>query len=235
MKTDPDTVLAELKAASGTRAHHNLDVLHEVCREVYEAPPEGGPKDYSIATIGRKSAQRRGPALNTLYAPLGKRFRTLIDAWASWDDCSQPKRPRPPCVTTADTEILQGINDTVLRSMVGFRFAAARRQKAELETLKANTKLVIDRRPYTGASPGPPSPKLQLLGPAFDLLPTEREALLQVASKEWLGRHGLAVGPDGEVVGLNGDLVLPIGFMFALKKVADAVKIGAASEETEPS
>ena len=74
-----------------------------------------------------------------------------------------------------------------------------------------------------------------MLGPAFDLLPTEREALLQVGVEEWLGRHGLAVGPDGEVVGLNGDLVPPIGFMFALKKVADAVKIGAASEETEPS
>jgi len=50
-----------------------------------------------------------------------------------------------------------------------------------------------------------------------------------------LAAEGVEFGPDGEVVGLNGDLVLPIGFMFALKKVADAVKIGAASEETEPS
>ena len=231
MKTDPNQTLAELKAAAGKRAHRNLDVVHEVCRTIHVTPATSGSRDYSLATVGRKTQERGGPTLNTLYAPLGKRFRTLIAAWAAWAGTTMKKPPRPVDERSEDGDLLRAIKDPALCSMIGFRLAEAKRCRAELDTLKANTKLVIDRRPRDGTRLANGQQVLQLLGPSPELLPTERDALQIVASAAWLARHGYVAGPDGEVLARNGATVLPIGFLTAVRKLAGGSKIEPCSSK----
>ena len=206
-----------------------------VCREIRDAPGLNGGKDYSLATVGRETQERGGPALNTLYAPLGKRFRTLIAAWAEWDGASMKKPPHTAGVRDDDDELLRAIKDPVVCSMVGFRLAEARRCKAELDTLKANTKLVIDRRPRDGAPLASGNPVLQLLGPSPQLLPTEREALQTVASTAWLAQHGYVAGPDGEVLARNGATILPVGFLTAVKKFIGGATVSPCSPTDPPT
>ncbi len=67
----------------------------------------------------------------------------------------------------------------------------------------------------------------RMLGVGADLLPTEREALETVASDAWLHRNGLVEGADGEVLTRTGALILPIGFLAAVRKT-----VGIARPET---
>ena len=217
MKTHPDQLLAELKGTTGKRAHKNLDLVHEVCREIFNS--DDGGKDYSLAAVGRQTEKRGGPALNTLYAPLGKRFRAVIKCWAEWDGTRATKAPRPPTAANDHEEILRAIKDPVVCSLVGFRLAEARRWKAELDTIKANTQLVVDQRPRDGRAMGASARVSQIFGSSSDLLPTEREALEIVASEVWLTRNALAEGAAGEVLARNGAVVLPIGFLPAIRKI----------------
>lgn len=217
MKVHPDELLVQLKGTTGKRAHRNLDLVHEVCREIFNSDDAG--KDYSLASVGRQTEKRGGPALNTLYAPLGKHFRAVIKGWAEWDGTRATKASRPPTAANDHEEILRAIKDPVVCSLVGFRLAEARRWKAELDTIKANTQLVIDQRPRDGRATGARACVSQILGSSCDLLPTERDALEIVASEAWLTRNGLAEGADGEVVARNGVVVLPIGFLPAIRRI----------------
>lgn len=225
MKIHPDQLLAELKAATGKRAHKNLDLVHEVCREIFHSTADG--KDYSLAAIGRETEKRGGPALNTLYAPFGKRFKALINCWAEWDGTRPRKPARPPSSATDEhDEVLRAIKDPVVSSLVAFRFAEARRWKAELDTIKANTELVIDQRPRDGQAMASDRVS-RMFGVGAVLLPTEREALETVASDAWLHRNGFVEGADGEVLTRTGSLILPIGFLAAVRKT-----VGIARPET---
>lgn len=220
MKTNPDQLCAELKAAVGKRAHRNIDVVHEVCRAIFAAPT--GTKDYSLAAVGRETEKRGGPALNTLYAPFGKRFRALIKCWAEWDGVPARKPAAPATPASEHDEILRGIKDPVVCSLVGFRFAEARRWKAELDTIKANTELVIDQRPRDGRAMAS-ARVTQLFTAGSDLLPTELDALTSVTSDGWLARNGLIEGADGEVLNRSGTVLLPIGFLPAVRKILGGV------------
>lgn len=225
MKTHPDQLLAELKSAAGKRAHKNLDVVHEVCRQIFNST--GDSKDYSLAAVGRETEKRGGPALNTLYAPFGKRFKALIQCWAEWDG-TPPRKPARAPAPSADEhdEILRAIKDPVVSSLVAFRFAEARRWKAELDTIKANTEIVIDQRPSDRRAMA--SERVtRSVGVGSELLPTEREALETVASDAWLHRHSLVEGSAGEVLTRAGAMILPIGFLAAVRKL-----VGVTPPET---
>jgi len=69
---------------------------------------------------------------------------------------------------------------------VAFRFAEARRWKAELDTIKANTELVIDQRRADGEADGQ-RPRIENVWCRRPTCwPDDAEALETVASDAWL-------------------------------------------------
>ena len=129
--------------------------------------------------------------------------------------------------------VLRAIRDPVVSSLVAFRFAEARRWKAELDTIKANTELVIDQRPRDGDAMASDRVS-RMFGIGADLLPTEREALETVASDAWLHRNGLVEGADGEVLTCTGALILPIGFLAAVRKTVGIARLETVDAVTSP-
>src|ERR1035441_7426787 len=146
MKTHPDETLAKLKQRTNTRAARNLEIVHKVCREIHNSQ---GPKEYSLATVGRRTQEQKGPSLNTYYSPKGARFCELVRAWAEYDG-SDAKKPRRPATLRSEDQLLTAINDLALRARVGLLMAERNRLRAEVNELKANVKPVIDLRPTSG-------------------------------------------------------------------------------------
>ena len=220
MKVHPDKILENLKGKTNTRAARNLDIVHDVCREIYNAP---GPKDYSYATVGRRTQERNGPSLNTYYSPKGVRFCDLVKAWADYDGADM-KRPNKPIKERKDHELLTSINDLVLRGRVGLLLAKCSRLESEVNALKANAKVVIDQRPAPAGVRASGGQLLQVFSPFASLLDTELEALQVAITDKWLDGHGMKRGSAGEVLDSKGRVIFPIGFLNALTKVVEGYK-----------
>ena len=211
-KKHPDGTLKDLTAQSKNPVFlRNMAILHEVCRETSAS----GKNDYTPAAIGRTSQARGGPSLNTLYSPKGAHFRKLIDAWAEWEGV-EPKKPaaRLPEVTS-DNEILSKIDDLVVRSYMGIVLADRRRLRAEVITLKALSKgtPVIDIRPQISNN------AVQVFEPIAALTEDELETLRNATDSTWLKRHQLGEGVRGELLDLDGKMILPRGALPAIRKM----------------
>jgi len=220
MKTHPDEVLANLKTSTNTRAARNLDIVHDVCRLIYKAT---GPKDYSFATIGRRTQEQNGPSLNTYYSPKGARFCELVRAWAEYDGSSSEK-PRKPLKQRSEDQLLTAINDLALRARIGLLIAERNRLRGEVNDLKANTKPVIDLRSASGHLHEAGGQMIQVFEPLASLLDTEHEALEKSVTDKWLESHGMKRGPDGEIATRKGQILFPIGFLNAITKMLGGAK-----------
>ena len=91
-----------------------------------------------------------------------------------------------------------------------------------MDTIKANPELVIDQRPRDESAMAS-ARVTQLFTAGSDLLPTELDALACVTSDSWLARNGLIEGADGEVLSRAGTILLPIGFLPAVRKIVNGV------------
>ncbi len=84
--------------------------------------------------------------------------------------------------------------------------------KAQLNILKANTQVTVDRRPQgaiIAATPGvQPTAVLAL---SAQLTPSEREALHKAISPNYLEDRGLREGSHGEIVNERGRTVFEVG------------------------
>ena len=221
MKTHPDKVFETLIAKKPC-ARAKLAILNEVCREIYNSPGESGRKDYSPASVGRKSQERNGPSLNTMYSPMGVHFRELLAAWAEWDGMD-PKKPAKLVSPRNGVEhLLCKIPDLALRSLIGFELANGRQALAELNTLKGLTTFTVDARPTDGSALAK-ALECQVIAPKEALLPTEVDALTLACDKEWLQKKGFSIGPEGSVQWRTRrgvvETVLPVGFLSGLRKL----------------
>ena len=213
----PDIVLAELKLKLGNRAHANLDIVHDVCRSIHK---QSG-KDYSLVTVGRKlAALHKGPSYNTLQAPSGRHFKTLISAWADHSGASMVKQAKPSPPPSSDDALLRKIEEPALRSEIGFRLAQGRRDRAELNTLKGVTVLTVDMRPTDGLAHAQGNSP-QIVDAAPRLLESERSALTTALDDSRLRRLGITIGEDGEFL-LNGKVLFDVGFASGLQKLIDS-------------
>ncbi|SIO52696.1 hypothetical protein SAMN05444172_2860 [Burkholderia sp. GAS332] len=199
----PDTLLAELLAKGGRPLKlRNLQALHDICRAQHAA----GSRDFSVASIGKLCEDAGLLKARGLYnAPLAD-YRALIEAWAIY---AGPPLPKPQKQLASD-EYLSRIDDPAIRALVQGVIVERNKLKAQLNTLKAQTTIVVDRRPpLTSAQSGRTS----------TLTDSERKALEKSVSPEFLDAQGWKEVDFGEVVNTRGRTVFDPGFATAMRKI----------------
>jgi hypothetical protein len=212
----PDAVLESL-LAKGCRSNRraNLAKLHDVCRRQYEA----GSRDFSLPAIGRLAEAESIMKGRALYNAQSADYRALIEAWGAYAGPPAPKLPK----TLATNDYLTRIEDPAIRSIMQAIIAERDKLKAQLNVLKANAQVTVDRRPHGAtvmATPG--SQSVTVLAMAAQLTPSENDALWKAVDAAYLSERGLKEGSHGEIVSDRGRTMFEVGFARAIRKVLGA-------------
>lgn len=214
-KTDihPDAVLESLLDKGGrSNRRANLAKMHELCRRQHES----GSRDFSLPAVGRLAEAEGIMKGRVLYNAQSADYRTLIEAWAAY---AGPAAPKPP-KTLASHEYLMRIEDPAIRSIMQAIIAERDKLKAQLNVLKANTQVTVDRRPLGATNAAAPGTQpVTVLAPSAQLTPSEREALQNAVSADYLENQGLREGSHGEIVNARGRTVFEVGFARAIRKL----------------
>lgn len=199
----PDLLLAELLAKGGRPLKlRNLQAIHELCRAQHDA----GSRDISISSIGKLCERDGLLTARGLYNAAMADYRTLIAAWSTYAGPPAPK----PVKQLASEDYLSRIDDPAIRSIVQGVIVERNKLKAQLNTLKANTTIVVDRRPALQGN------NLALSALFTD---SERKALVKAVSPEFLESQGWREADHGEVVNSKGRTVFDPGFATAVRKI----------------
>lgn len=211
----PEQLFQALKATARPQKRRNLDVVHGVCAELHRL----GSRDFTLATVGRLANERGGPAPRTMYTAQSQDFRTLIDAWALYSRAGGRQTPaaaRP----LGESDLLRRIDDPALRALMAAIVAERDRLRAQVNVLRANTNLVIDRRSLPGVlHVDGASQVVQVLSPSQALTALEREALERAVSVKFLAQEGWNEGRTGEIVNSKGRRVYEHGYATAIRKL----------------
>lgn len=214
--SDPKQVFETLMANARPQKQKNLQIVHEVCAELHRL----GSKDFSLATVGRKSESQGGMSQRALYNTTSDDFKLLIRAWANFATVGNvTAKSRPSVAQTTDSDLLRKIDDPVLRALLGHIIAERDQLRSEVQVLKANTKVVIDRRVLPGHINVTPQGQVVQIMSNVGLSDTEKQALAQVISPEFLQQEGWSEGLNGEILNRNGRKLFDIGFVHAVRKV----------------
>lgn len=209
----PDAVLEALIAKGGrSNRRANLAKMHEICRKQHET----GSRDFSLPAIGRLAEADDIMKGRALYNAQSIDYRVLIEAWSAYSGPPTPKRPK----TLASHEYLMRIEDPAIRSIMQTVITERDKLKAQLNILKANTHVTVDRRPQgalIAAAPG--VQQTAVLALSAQLTPSERDALQKAISSNYLDDRGLREGSHGEIVNERGRTVFEVGFTRAIRKV----------------
>lgn len=209
----PDAVLASLLdkgARSNRRA--NLAKMHELCRREHAH----GSRDFSLPAIGRLAEAEGILKGRALYNAPSADYRALIEAWAAY---AGPALPKPP-KAMASHDYLMRIDDPAIRCIMQATIAERDKLKAQLNVLKANTQVTVDRRPLGATvSAAPGTQPVAILAVSAQLTPSEREALQKAVSASYLEERGLKEGSHGEIINERGRTVFEVGFARAIRKV----------------
>jgi hypothetical protein len=94
------------------------------------------------------------------------------------------------------------------------------RLKAQINTIKANTHIIVDRRPI-GANvvSAPGSKPAVVLTTEAQLTDSERKALRKAVSTEFFESHDWKESKHGEVVSERGRVIFDPGFTTAIRKL----------------
>jgi len=213
----PDDVLAALQRDATKRTRNSLDIIHAICAEQNTS----GNRDFSVATVGRLSSSRGGPATQAIRNPPGEHYRTLLHAWANQANGSTRKPPTRPD-RGVEADIMEMIDDACIRAIVGSILAENRQLKKENTVLKMNAQVVIDRRPLPELGSAHSKPGLQVFSPLSTLLPLEVEALRNAISDELLKSMGWALDSKTGRISRGDRAIFRAGFGTAIRKVLDA-------------
>ena len=206
----PEELLETLKAKSNSRKQRSLDVVYAVCQEQAKADS----RDFSIATIGRLSAERSGPSPQTIRNKGGIDFRELITTWAKHADGATKKPPK--LQESGLYSILEKIEDSAVRSIVGTILAKNTKLQGEVNLLKRQAEIVIDRRtiPFVPA-PNDADHQATLQN---HLTSSEQAALQHAVSDELMEQEGWSIESSGRIVNSLGRTIFKAGFATAIKK-----------------
>ena len=216
MQIDIDAILETLKVGKSVKRQSSLDKLNETLKAYFEA----GKRDFSITTIGRVSEESKGVGYQSIRATANKHYRDLIEAWAAK---AQTTTKKPPSTTVRksgqDYQLLERIEDTAVRALFGQIIRERDRYKSEVNMIKNQTKIVIDKRPITYTAPQS-EVAVELL-PSLKSICSENEikALQSVCTDKWLTALGFRVNGLGQVKDEYGQEILPRGFLTGLKKL----------------
>ncbi|RYV01904.1 alpha/beta hydrolase [Shewanella sp. OPT22] len=209
MNVDPEIVLNELLDSATKRTQSALKILNSILEK--QATTE--LKDFSYATIGKLSAQAGGPSTQTIRNRTGKHFQQLISAWATFAGTTT-KKPlsvrQKQQLNGNDQQVLDAISDPVLKAVVGTIIAERNRFRDQLNVLKSQTELFLDKT--KSHNPEPKSSHAVLT-------PMEIEALQQATSESFAKRMNWTVKPTGQVLDSEGNEIYQRGYWNALNKV----------------
>ena len=207
----PDAVLASLLDKGGrSNRRANLSKMHELCRKQHEA----GSRNFSLPAIGRLAEAEGIMKGRALYNAPSADYRALIEAWAAYAGPATLK----PAKTLASHEYLMRIDDPAIRSIMQAIIAERDKLKSQLNVLKANTHVTVDRRPL-GSAIGPGTQPLAILDLSARLTASEHSALQKAVSASYLEERGLKEGSHGEIVNERGRTMFEVGFARAIRKV----------------
>ncbi|MBK9162031.1 MAG: alpha/beta hydrolase [Nitrosomonadales bacterium] len=211
---DPNHLFETLKAGARPQKQQNLEIMHQVCAQLHRL----GSKDFSLATVGRMSEERGGMSRRALYNTTSDDFKALIRAWAESATDKTPKTKLRESLPS-DNELLKKIADPALRALLGGIIAERDRLRSEVKVLKSNANVVIDKRVLPGhVNITPKGQVVQIVGGA-GLSDTEKEALAQAISPEFLRQEGWEEGENGEILNTRGRRLFAIGFANAIRKL----------------
>jgi hypothetical protein len=214
----PKALLEALCAHADPRKMRSLRLIHAICEEQRDR----GSKDYSVATIGRLSAGRGGPAAGAIRNKTGEAYRAVIKAFV---DCVGGKSRKTIDTKCAPADlILHGVTDPVLRARIGLLLAELKSTRAQLLAARhlANQSAVLDlgrdlseERPNSAAA-------------TSRLSPLEMRALESAISEATLTHWGWCVDASGRIVTDTGQTVFAAGFVTAISKVLQGQRSGRA-------
>jgi len=207
----PDDLLQQLKAGVGPRKAKNLDIVHAVCREQYDR----GSKDYSVATIARLSIEHGGPTAQTIHNKTGDDFKGLIAAWAT-NTGGVVRKPRKVNENPIYA-VLDRIADPAVRAVMGSVLAENRKLRGEVNVLKRQANIVIDKRPI--ASFNVPQQSIQILPASYSLTESEKEALTHAISDRLMEVEGWQQDENGRILNSKKRVIFKIGFVSAIRKI----------------
>lgn len=222
MEIDIDVILEDLKEGKTAKTQQSLDKLNQTLRDYYER----GERDFSITTIGRLSAEDGGVGYQSIRATANKHYRDLIEAWAAKAKTTT-KKPLSPHSRSRrvpqDNQLLERIPDPALRVLFGQIIAERNRYRTQLNILKNQAEVVIDKRPVRQFEASA-EPSVELL-PSLKGIVSDNEikALRFAASDECIERQGWLVTQAGQVKTELGEEVFPRGFMTGLRKLVGEV------------
>lgn len=203
--TDPKELLDLLSKGADPRKAKSLLVIHDVCEEQRVR----GSMDFSIATIGRLSSEKSGPAAGAMRNATGEAYRALIKAHL---DAAGGKKPKGK-PHKADENPFEGITDPVLRARIGILLAENESLRGQLLAARnlANTSSTIDIRLN----------KPDYKHPKNILTKQELEALLHGISEENLNTHGWLRTKNRRVTTSDGRSIFKPGFISAIEKIME--------------
>ena len=176
-----------------------------------------------MATVGRISEERGGISQRTLYNSTSRDFKTLIQTWATWAAGGGKKvaetKIRESDTAADDTELLRRLDDPALRTLFGFIIAERDRLRGEVQLLRRQANVVIDRRVLPGHINVTPQGQVVQVMSGAGLSETEKQALRQAISEAVLAQEGWSEGPDGEIRNARGRKVFDIGYANAIRKI----------------
>jgi hypothetical protein len=214
----PKALLEALCADADPRKMRSLRLIYAICEEQWDR----GSKDYSVATIGRLSAERGGPAAGAIRNKTGEAYRAVIKAFA--ESVGGKSRKTVDAKSTPADLILHGVTDPVLRARIGLLLAELKSTRAQLLAARhlANENAVLDlarelseERPNSAAT-------------ASRLSPLEMRALESAISEATLTHWGWCVDASGRIVTDTGQTVFTAGFVTAISKVLQGQRSGRA-------
>ena len=219
MEINIDVILDDLKEGKPPRTKSNLDKLNSILKEYAES----GQRDFSITQIGRISAAKGGLAYEALRATRNKHYRTLIEAWAQKCNTNIKKPLSPQARSKSipeDNKLLERIPDAAVRALFGQIIAERNRYRKEVNVLKQNANITIDKRPVRQFI-DPTEPNIEVL-PSLQgvLTESEKRALAYVVSDECMERNDWVTTQAGQVKNVEyNNEILPRGFITGIKKI----------------
>lgn len=202
-----EMLLKQLCVDAHHRTEASMRLIYQICME----QADRGSQDYSVATIGKLSAERGGPSTGAIRNKTGEKYRALIAACA--DQHKGHKRKRTSPKDDAVDEILEGITDPVLRTRVGL-------MKAELKALRGQV-LALRRISSEKAfielpvQAGQPTERH-----GSTLTDQQRRALKDSISTQTLSHWGWLVDKSGRIVDEETkQVVFGAGFVSAIENV----------------
>jgi hypothetical protein len=180
----------------------------------FRAKQHRGSADYSVATIGRLSAERGGPSAPAIRNKTGEKYRALISAYA--EQAGGQKKKRAVCRPSVSDELLEGIADLVLRTRINLLLADLEATRAQLLAARhiAAQKAVLVLSDGTQ-----PQEQVATANEPPILTTQERKALATAISDKTLDHWGWTIDKSGRVLTDSGQVVFGVGFMSAIRKI----------------